>query len=229
MATIESRTLAEQVYEVLEEAILRDEIHPGAELSEVELAEQFGVSRGPIREALRKLGSVGLVSLTPRRPAIVRILSMKEILDAYQVREALEQLAVRIATPLLTDDHMNNLEKMMEEMESAVEQDDIDGFFEANATFHRIFIDASDNYRLQETHSHVSRPMARYRRRSLELRGDLRSSLLEHELIMGAIRARDANSAAELVREHIHVPQDRLEELSEEAWRKMSSGKDTSD
>lgn len=228
VAMIESRTLAEQVFEVLETAILKDEIPQGTELSEVELAEQYGVSRGPVREALRKLGAAGLVSLTPRRPAIVRILSMKEILDAYQVREALEQLAVRIATPLLTDDHMRDLEAMMEQMESAVEQSDIDGFFEANATFHRIFIDASDNYRLQETHSHVSRPMARYRRRSLKLRGNLRSSLLEHENIMEAIRERDADRAAELVREHIHVPQDRLEELSDEAWREMS-GVDASD
>ncbi len=226
MNRIESRTLAEQVFELLESAILSDEIRPGTELAEVDLAEQFGVSRGPVREALRKLGLVGLVSLTPRRPAVVRILSKKEILDTYQLREALEQLAIRLATPRLTTDHLDHLDQMMNEMERAVEKGDVDRFFEANAEFHKIFIDASDNSPLRESHERVSRPMARYRRRSLELRGDLRSSLLEHHKIIDAVRARDADLASRLLREHIHVPQDRLENLSEEAWTQMSDNRD---
>jgi DNA-binding GntR family transcriptional regulator len=229
MSAIDSRTLAEQVFGALETAILADEIRPGTELSEVDLAEQFGVSRGPVREALRQLGAVGLVSITPRRPAVVRIMSKKEILDAYQVREALEQLGVRIAIPLLTNDHLRQLDAMMDAMQVAVNDEDVDGFFEANAQFHRIFIDASDNARLQETYSIVSRPMARYRRRSLKLRGDLQSSLNEHERIMVAVRARDAKRAAELVADHIHVPQDRLEELSDEAWGDMSGVQDPED
>lgn len=225
MSRIDSRTLAEQVFGELESAILADEILPGTELSEVELAAEFGVSRGPVREALRQLGAVGLVSLTPRRPAIVRIMSKKEVLDAYQVREALEQLGVRIAIPLLTAKHVLQLDAMMEAMQRSVDSEDVDGFFEANAEFHRIFIVASGNERLQETHSHVSRPMARYRRRSLKLRGNLRSSLEEHEQIMEAVRARDAKRAAELVADHIHVPQDRLNEMSDEAWGNMWGAK----
>lgn len=219
---IESRTLAEQVAVHIENAILSNELLPGTELSEVELAEQFGVSRGPVREALRGLGAAGLVSLTPRRPATVRILSKKEILDAYQVRDALEQLAVRLCMPKLTAQHLTDLDELMVSMESAVEAEDIDGFFETNAQFHHIFIEVADNATLQEAHNQVSRPMERYRRRSLELRGDLRSSLVEHSAILQAIRDRDTDKAVRLVQEHIHVPLDRIEEVSDEAWEQMA-------
>jgi DNA-binding GntR family transcriptional regulator len=223
MNRIESRSLAEQVFGILERAILSNELTPGTELSEIELAERYGVSRGPVREALRRLGSDGLVSLTPRHPAVVRIMSKKEVLDAYQVREALEQLGVRIAIPLLTAEDLLQLDRRVGEMQDAADDDDVDRFFQANGEFHQIFITASGNLRLQETHSSVSRSMAQYRRRSLALRGDLCSSLEEHERIMKAVRARDAGLAASLVADHIHVTQDRLEELSDEAWGDMSS------
>ena len=219
---IESRTLAEQVANNLEEAILGGDISPGTELSEVDLAERFGVSRGPVREALRQLGAAGLVLITPRRPATVRILSKKEILDAYQVRDSLEQLAVRLCMPKLTADHMTRFYDLMASMATAVDADDIDGFFDANAQFHHLFIEVADNATLKESHSQVSRPMARYRRRSLELRGDLRSSLVEHAAILKAIGERDTEKAVRLVQDHIHVPMDRIEEVSDAEWEQMS-------
>lgn len=219
---IESRTLAEQVAGNLEKSILDNELSPGTELSEVELAEYFGVSRGPVREALRQLGAAGLVSLNPRRPATVRILSKKEILDAYQVRDALEQLAVRLCVPKLTAENLARLDDLMATMEAAVDAGDIDGFFAANASFHHVIIEAADNSTLKESHNLVSRPMARYRRRSLELRGDLRSSLSEHLAILGALRDRDVELAVRLVQDHIHVPLDRIGEVSDEAWEEMS-------
>ena len=229
---IESRTLAEQVAGHLEQAILGNDLSPGTELSEVELAEHFGVSRGPVREALRELSAAGLVSLTPRRSATVRVLSKKEILDAYQVRGALEQLAIRLCMPKLTAEHIAKLDELMVTMESIaaanadtdaeVDADSIDAFFEANAQFHHIFIEVADNQALRESHTQVNRPMARYRRRSLELRGGLQSSLVEHATILEAVRDRDVERAVQLVQEHVRVPVDRIEEVSDAAWERMS-------
>jgi len=221
VTSIEARTLGEQIYQALETAIVDDELPPGTELPEVDLAEQYGTSRGPVREALRQLSSDGLVVLRPRRGAVVRVLSRKEFLDAYQVREVLELLAVRLAVPTLTPDQLSILDGHMEMMRTAVFRDDIKMFFEANAEFHKFFVDHSGNLRLQQLHRQLSRPMARYRRRSLALRGDLRPSLEEHEKIMGAVHAGDAALAADLTRHHIAVPQQRLADLNDEEWDRM--------
>lgn len=215
---IEARTLGEQIYQALEAAIVDDELPPGTELPEVELAEQYGTSRGPVREALLHLSSDGLVVLRPRRGAVVRVLSRKEFLDAYQVREVLEVLAVSLTVPTLTPEQLDILDGLMETMDTAVFRDDIDMFFEANAEFHKFFVDQSGNVRLQQLHLQLSRPMARYRRRSLALRGDLRSSYEEHKRIMAAVHARDPDLAANLTQLHIAVPQQRLAGLNDDEW-----------
>ena len=100
---LDNRTLWEQVRDRLREDILAGRLEPGTELSEVALARDFGTSRGPLREALGRLASEGLVTITPRRGAVVTQLSRQEFIDAYQVREALETLAVRLAVPLMSD------------------------------------------------------------------------------------------------------------------------------
>src|ERR671935_2751496 len=93
---LENRTLWQRVHERLREQIFSGELEPGAELAEVALSEQLGVSRGPVREALGRLAAEGLVTVRPRRGAVVRSLSKDEFVEAYQVREALEVLAVRL-------------------------------------------------------------------------------------------------------------------------------------
>ncbi|GBE21981.1 putative HTH-type transcriptional regulator YdfH [bacterium BMS3Bbin01] len=221
MSEIEGRTLGEQIYQALEAAIVEDRLPPGTELPEVELAEQYGTSRGPVREALRQLSSDGLVVFRPRRGAVVRMLSRKEFLDAYQVREVLEVLAVCLAVPTLTTEQLKVLDGYMERMSTAVFRDDIKMFFEANTAFHKFFFDHSGNQQLQQLHLQLSRPMARYRRRSLALRGDLGSSFEEHEKIMAAVHAGDAELAANLTRHHIAVPQQRLADLNDEEWDQL--------
>ena len=106
---LDNRTLWEQVRDRLREDILAGRLEPGTELSEVALAKDFGTSRGPLREALGRLASEGLVTITPRRGAVVAQLSREEFIDAYQVREALETLAVRLAVPLMSDAEISHL------------------------------------------------------------------------------------------------------------------------
>ena len=98
-APVENLTLWQRVYDHLRAEILAGRLEPGAELAEVALAEQLGVSRGPIREAIGRLASEGLVTVRPRRGAVVSSLSKEEFLELYQVREALELMAVKLAVP----------------------------------------------------------------------------------------------------------------------------------
>jgi DNA-binding GntR family transcriptional regulator len=208
---LDNRTLWEQVRDRLREDILAGRLEPGAELSEVALAREFGTSRGPLREALGRLAAEGLVTVTPRRGAVVTQLSRQEFIDAYQVREALETLAVRLAVPLLSDAEVAHLRELCELMARAAREDEVRLFFDTNNTFHEALVRGSRNRKLHEVHRMLVGQMVPYLPRSLELRGNLQQSVAEHDAILAAIEARDANRAAELLAEHIEVPQRVLE------------------
>jgi DNA-binding GntR family transcriptional regulator len=204
---VRNLTLREQVLEHLREEILSNRLEPGAELTELGLASALGVSRGPIREALGRLAAEGLVTITPRRGAIVTKLTKQEFIDAYQVREALESLAMRIAVPRLTDDDRAELHRMSDEMRRLAEADDVNAFFEINRRFHNKLVAASGNRRLLAMHQQLMGQMGRLLRKSAELRGGLGESAAAHEAILEAVDAGDADGAAQLMAEHIEVPQ----------------------
>ena len=207
---VENLTLWQRVYTHLREEILSGALEPGTELQEVALSENLGVSRGPIREAIGRLEAEGLVTVRPRRGAVVRALSTEEFLEAYQVREALEVMAVRLAVPQLTDADVAELEAYIDEMTSCAERGDTQGFFEANSGFHRALFDISGNRMLVDLYRGLCSQIDRYRLRSLELRGNVQRSIAEHKAILRAARAGDVERAAHLVSEHIRVPQIRL-------------------
>jgi len=213
---LENLTLWERVYQHLREEILANRLQPGAVLGEVALAESLGVSRGPVREALGRLAAEGLVVVRPRRGAVVSALSASEFLEAYQVREALETLAVRLAVPRLADEEIERLQALVEEQGRRAELGEVEAFFQANAAFHELIVAASGNRTLEEMHRQLVGHMGRYRMRSVALRGTLKRSVGEHRAILRAIKARDAEKAAQLLGEHIHVPQRRLLSAPEE-------------
>jgi DNA-binding GntR family transcriptional regulator len=208
--TLDGRTLWERVHDHLRDEILSGRLVPGTELSEVALADSLGVSRGPVREALGRLATEGLVTIRPRRGAIVRGLSGDEFIEAYQVREALETMAVRLAVPQLTADHVAALELAIEQMSARGAADDVQGFFEANTAFHLVFFDAAGNRMLADLYRQLRGQIDRHRLRSLELRGDVRRSIAEHRAILRAAKAGDVERTVHLVSEHIRVPQIRL-------------------
>ena len=219
-AKLENLTLWQRVHEHLRQEILDNRLPPGSELNEVALSQSLGVSRGPVREAIGRLASEGLVTVRPRRGAIVTALSAQEFLAAYQVREALETLAIRLAVPRLDAADLDRLQALVDEMVAYADgpdvEADVDAFFRANAAFHATFVEASDNAMLQETMSRLLGQMGRYRMSSLALRGSLRRSTAEHKAILRAVRAGDADKAARLLGEHIRIPQRRLEAASGE-------------
>ena len=218
MGRFDNKTLRERVYAHLKEEILDHRIAPGSVLQEVPLAESFGVSRGPIREALGSLAAEGLVTITPRRGAVVTALTKHDFIEAYQVREVLETLAVRLAVPCMSDDDLDALERSIEEMLRCSARADHTGFFEANTAFHEAFVVASGNTKLVEVYRRLIGQMGLYRRPSALLRGSLDQSIAEHQGIMDAARARDGERAAALVLDHVRVPLRRLDSLSEEEF-----------
>jgi DNA-binding GntR family transcriptional regulator len=184
-------------------------------LIEVALAGQLGVSRGPLREAIGRLAAEGLVTVSPRRGAVVRSLSKEEFLHLYQVREALERMAVQLAVPRLTDEQFEGLAELNEAMEAHATRNKVDAFFEANLAFHAGLLEASGNAKLQELYRQLLDQLGRYRLRSLALRGNLQRSVSEHKAILRAARRGDAERAAQLMAEHIRVPQRRAMALEE--------------
>ncbi len=214
---LDNRTLWQQVHEHLREEILSGRLAPGTELQEAALADSLGVSRGPIRESIGRLAAEGLVTVRPRRGAVVRALSTEEFVEAYQVREALELMAVRLAVPKLTDDDVAALRRLIDSMRACAERDDVPGFFEANAAFHERFFDVAGNRMLRELYRQLRDQIDRHRLRSLELRGTLKRSVAEHEAIVRAARAGDVGKAVHLMQEHIRVPQVRIQVAEHEA------------
>lgn len=205
-------TLAEQVYQRLRDDILSNVYPSDAALPEKTLAAQLNVSRVPVREALHRLASDGLVTLRPRHGAVVKSLSPQQFLDAYRVREALEELAIRLALPNLTTCDMEELANLQAEMRAHAAAEDAEAFFSANRTFHALFIERSRNDYLKNIYYPLMDQMRRHISSSLGLRGGLERSIDEHQAILDAVRAGDASEASRLLREHIHVPQRALEE-----------------
>jgi DNA-binding GntR family transcriptional regulator len=213
-APLENRTLREQVADHLREEILSNRLAPGEELGEVALARSLGISRGPLREALGQLAAEGLVTIMPRRGAVVKRLTRREFLDAYEVREALESLAIRLAVPRLSDGQKAELHEMCAEMERAAADGDTDRFFDINRQFHARLVRASGNQKLQEVHGQLVAQMGRLMKQSVQLRGGTEQSAAEHRRILGAIDAGDPDLAARLLEEHIEVPQRVLRSLA---------------
>src|SRR6476620_10278520 len=166
-APVENLTLWQRVYDHLRAEILSGRLEPGAELAEVALSEQLGVSRGPLREAIGRLASEGLVTVRPRRGAVVRSLSKEEFVELYQVREALEMLAVRLAVPRLGDDGVADLERLLAAMAAHAERGEVAEFFEANSAFHLRLVEAAGNEKLRELYDQLLAQLGRYRLRSL--------------------------------------------------------------
>lgn len=202
----ENRTLREQVFEHLREEILSARLAPGTELHEVALAESLGISRGPLREALGRLAAEGLVTIRPRRGAVVTRFTQQEFIEAYQVREALESLAIRLAVPRLTDEDRTHLHTLAAQMVEHAERDDASAFFRVNREFHRAFVLASGNERLCDIHEQLLNQMGRLLSKSLELRGSLQQSVAEHRDILEAVDAGEPERAARLLEAHIEVP-----------------------
>jgi DNA-binding GntR family transcriptional regulator len=174
---------------------------PGERIVEFQLAKELGVSQSPVREGLRELAAVGIVTLHPRRGARVRMPSPKELADVSLVRAEIDGLAARLAAGRIGEDTLAELGSLVEDMLGRLDEQDFSGVTEADVLFHQLIVRASDNHALVRTFDQLA-PFARTFI-TLTLPGvDVHEILLQHRPILEALRAHDADRAAAAARAH---------------------------
>lgn len=195
--------LRDVVFNTLRQAILRGELKPGERLLEIHLANKLGVSRTPIREAIRKLELEGLVLMIPRKGAVVAEITEKSLRDVLEVRRALEELAMKLACEKILDEEIDELKAAAKEFENALKTGDVTVFAEADVKFHDIIYRTTDNQRLIQLLYNLREQMYRYRVEYLKREDSHETLLAEHQYIIETLEKRDANEAVKAVCAHI--------------------------
>lgn len=193
------QTLREKILETIRESILKGTLKPGEKVAEPELAERFGISRTPIREAFRQLESEGYLTVIPRKGAVVASLSERDVEEFYAIKSILEGYAARMAASNLTGKDIERLETINERLESLAEEGDVKTFFRVHNEFHELFIRAAGNEKLLELIGQLMMKFNRLRMASLSLPGRMEISVNEHKKILEAFKNHDAARADQLV------------------------------
>ena len=188
-------------------------LKPGDQLEEADLAVRFGVSRTPIREAIRSLVDCGLLETRPRKGAMVRVLTAKELNDLFEVAAELEGMACRLASDLLTLSGKKDIEAGLELCRAAAEAEDIPAYAQANLAFHAAIHKASGNAWLVDQLDQIQARINVYRLMPYEVVGRLKKSFTEHREISDAIFAKNAALANTLMRDHMMLQGARLPSL----------------
>ena len=200
------KPLRDVVFETLRDAIIKQVLKPGERLMEIQLADEMGVSRTPVREAIRKLELEGLVVMVPRKGAYVAGVSMKDIHEVYEVRAALEMLAVSLAAERITDEELDALERQVlreSEAEANADEHSLDNIIYIDSSFHDIIYQAAHNQRLVQFVNILQEQLQRFRAASLSRPGRSKTALEEHKQIVEALAERNGELAAKLAKEHI--------------------------
>jgi len=191
-------TLREKIVETVRNAIVNGQIPAGARVAEPELADRFGISRTPIREAFRQLESEGFITVIPRKGAIVASLSAKDISDFYDLKMVLEGYAARCATRVLTEKEMAKMEAVNRQMEVAAAKKDLRKVLVLHNEFHDIFLKACGNEKLHAIVHNMVMQFQRFRL-ILAMRGKIEGSIRQHREIIDAFRKRNPDMAESLV------------------------------
>ena len=195
--------LRDVVFNTLRQAILRGELKPGERLMEIQLANKLGVSRTPIREAIRKLELEGLVLMIPRKGAEVAEITEKSLRDVLEVRRALEDLSVQLACEKITKEEIRELERVAKEFQQVVKSSDITEIAEVDVRFHDIIYTATDNQKLIQLLNNLREQMYRYRVEYLKRDGVFPQLIAEHEAIIRHIENNEKEKATEVMCRHI--------------------------
>ena len=209
LALLRSRSLATAVQQEIEHAILRGELAPGAKLNEATLAEGMGVSRGPVREALRMLETAGLVQQEKNRGAFVRHIALDEALEIYELRAMMEEAVGRILARSITPAQLKALRAQVEAMRRASRGGDVDAYLLLNLEFHNQLVEYTGNRKLGETYRRLINELSLFRRRNLSDATLLPPSAAEHDGILKAIESGDAERAGRAMREHVAISRER--------------------
>ena len=188
--------LRDVVFNTLRQAILK-------RLMEIQLAERLGVSRTPIREAIRKLELEGLVLMIPRKGAEVAKISARSLRDVLEVRRALEELAIELACQRMSEEDIDNLQKAQDDFKAAISEGDAMKIAETDEHYHDVIYEGTQNAKLIQMLNNLREQMYRYRLEYIKDEDKRKILILEHERILKAVRERKVADAKEAMREHI--------------------------
>lgn len=205
---------ADRLREELEQEIVSGNLQPGEHLDEVMLANRFEVSRTPIREALQRLSSSGLVELKSRKGAFVRKISFPEMIEMFEVMAELEGMCGRLAARRITEEQVQELTDTMNACESAANSGDTDAYYRANADFHRIIYEACQNRFLAEQTKALHLRLAPYRRLQLRVRHRMVQSLREHKGIADCILKGDSEGAENALNAHVAIQGEKFSDIA---------------
>ncbi|MBQ7919592.1 MAG: GntR family transcriptional regulator [Lachnospiraceae bacterium] len=195
--------LRDVVFNTLRQAILTGELKPGERLMEIHLANKLGVSRTPIREAIRKLELEGLVTMIPRRGAEVAQITEKSMSDVLEVRRAVDALCVELACERISEEELEALKTACDNFEDAVNSGDVKKIAQADVALHDIIVRATGNQRLVQLVNTLSEQMYRYRFEYIKDVSQHRSLVEEHRVIYESILKKDKATASDAAKLHI--------------------------
>ncbi|MCR4430311.1 MAG: GntR family transcriptional regulator [Tepidanaerobacteraceae bacterium] len=197
------KPIREMIYESMRQAIFDGELKPGDRLVEKDLAEKMRVSRTPIREALRKLETEGLIKHVPRKGVVVKGFSPEDIIEIYSIRQALEALAITYTVKNITEKEIKKLKALIEEMASLTEEDETEDLFNTSQEFNDILMRSCKMPRLIGLISTYREYLQRFRTVTMSRKERKMSALKDHREILQAVIDRDAARAKRLVEEHL--------------------------
>lgn len=198
------KPLREVIFDTLREAIITGELKPGERLMEVKLADKMGVSRTPVREAIRMLELEGLVDMLPRKGAHVAELSVKDIMDVLEVRAAMDSLATRLAAERISDEEIKELKQIQLQFVSYTEKENLQGTIKKDVEFHELIYRASRNDRLLQISNNLREQIQRFRVIYLKDYSSPGNLIKEHEDIYSAISVRNTEMAQKYAQVHIN-------------------------
>ncbi len=199
------KPLRDIVFETLREAILEGKLVPGERVMEVQLAEQLGVSRTPVREAIRKLELEGLLIMVPRKGAYVADVSLDDVMDVLEIRASLEGLAASLGAERRSEEDIEALEKKVEELSKCIMEKDTKGMVENDAEFHNLLMKTAKNKKLASIVEGLKDQVQRFRVIYFNEHEETGQKLIhEHKEILECIKSGDKQKAMESAEEHIY-------------------------
>jgi DNA-binding GntR family transcriptional regulator len=202
--SLSPRALYEEVAELLRQRIFKRELEPGSWIDELKIAEAYGISRTPLREALKVLAAEGLVTMKVRRGAYVTEVSERDLSDVYHLLGLLEADAAGVVATTATESQIETLQTLHRELEASAKpgKQDRERFFEINERFHMLLLEIADNRWRNQMVADLRKVMKLNRHNSLLKSGRIDESLNEHRALMAALSARDAALAMQRMQEH---------------------------
>ncbi len=202
--------LREIVCENLRDAIKKGILEPGERLMEVQLADELGISRTPVREAIRKLEQEGYVIMMPRRGTYVSNISEGDVKEIFEIRSALESLAAGLAARRIEQNELEDLQSLLNEIEGYIKQNNIEKIVETDVKFHGLLYQVSRNNRLVGIINNLKEQLARFRTLSMSYPGRLQATFEEHSEMVEAISNGDVSSARDAAERHMEQAEETL-------------------